>query len=134
MSNGQAGAFLSDAASKHTTQTAIAAAGAAMVTAAVMASTMLKRKTDFFLCILSRLVSSLSIGSYMVVRFDLIGDILLAPTTEHVYMLLAQIGGIFFISGLPGWTVVRSFFIWSESHRKSSLTDIIEDAKSALKR
>lgn len=130
-----AGILLTGAAAKHTTSTALAAAGGAtMVTAAVMAATMPKRNTDFFLCILSTLISSLSIGSYIVLHFDLIGDILLAPTSEHVYMILAQIGGIFFVSGLPGWTLVRSFFVWSESHRKSSLSDIIEDTKRMLKK
>lgn len=126
----QASVMISSAAAKHTAQTACAAGGGAVIAAAVvMASTMPQRKTDFFLCIISTVISSLALGSYAVIHFDIIGDILLAPTLEQVYMLLAQVGGIFFIAGLPGWTIVRAFFVWSERHRKSSLTDIIEDAK-----
>lgn len=131
----QASVMVSSVAAKHTAQTAFAAGGGAVVAAAVvMAATMPKRKTDFFLCIISTVISSLTLGSYVVIYFDLIGDILLAPTIEHAYLILAQIGGIFFAAGLPGWTIVRAFFVWSESHRKSSLTDIIEEAKNTWKR
>lgn len=127
--------MITSAAANHTAQTAFAAGGGAVVAASVvMAATMPKRKTDFFLCIISTVFSSLSLGSYIVIHFDLIGDILLAPTIDHVYLILAQIGGIFFVAGLPGWTIVRAFFVWSESHRKSSLTDIIEEAKKTWKR
>lgn len=130
----QASVMISGAAAKHTAQTAYAAGGGAAIAAAVvMAATMPRRKTDFFLCIISTVISSLALGSYAVIHFDIIGDILLAPTLEQVYMLLAQVGGIFFIAGLPGWTIVRAFFVWSELHRKSSLTDIIEDAKKIWK-
>lgn len=130
----QASVMISSAAAKHTAQTACAAGGGAVIAAAVvMASTMPQRKTDFFLCIISTVISSLALGSYAVIHFDIIGDILLAPTLEQVYMLLAQVGGIFFIAGLPGWTIVRAFFVWSERHRKSSLPEIIEDAKKIWK-
>ena len=131
----QAGVIVSSAAAKHTAQTAFAAGGGAVIAAAVvMASTMPQRKTDFFLCIISTVISSLALGSYAVIHFDVIGDILLAPTLEQVYMLLAQVGGIFFIAGLPGWTIVRAFFVWSESHRKSTLPEILEEAKKVWKR
>lgn len=127
--------MITGAAANHTAQTAFVAGGGAVVSAAVvMASTMPRRKTDFFICIISTVISSLALGSYAVIHFDLVGDILLAPTIEHVYLILAQIGGIFFVAGLPGWTIVRAFFVWSESHRKSSLTDIIEEAKNTWKR
>ena len=130
----QAGVMISGAATK-TAGTAISVAGGTTLGAAVvMAATMPHRKTDFFLCIISTVISSLALGSYVVIHFDLIGDILLAPTIEHTYLILAQIGGIFFVAGLPGWTIVRAFFVWSESHRKSSLTDIIEEAKNTWKR
>lgn len=131
----QASVMVSSVAAKHTAQTAFVAGGGVVVSAAVvMAATMPRRKTDFFLCIISTVISSLALGSYAVIHFDLIGDILLAPTLEQVYLILAQIGGIFFVAGLPGWTIVRAFFVWSESHRKSSLTDIIEEAKNTWKR
>lgn len=131
----QASVMVSSAAAKHTAQTAFAAGGGAVVAAAVvMAATMPHRKTDFFLCIISTVISSLALGSYAVIHFDLIEDILLSQTIEQVYLILAQIGGLFFVAGLPGWTIVRAFFVWSESHRKSSLTEIIEDAKKTWKR
>ena len=130
----QTGVMISGAVTK-TAGTAIAVAGGTTLGAAVvMAATMPRRKTDFFLCIISTVISSLSLGSYVVLHFDLIGDLLSVATVEQAYMILAQIGGIFFVCGLPGWTIVRAFFGWSESHRKSSLTDIIEEAKNTWKR
>lgn len=131
----QASVMVSSVAAKHTAQTAFAAGGGAVVASAVvMAATMPRRKTDFFLCIISTVISSLSIGSYVVIHFDLIGDLLAVATVEQAYMILAQIGGIFFVCGLPGWTIVRAFFLWSEKHRKSTLPEILEDAKKVWKR
>lgn len=131
----QTGVMISGAASNHTAQTAIAAGGGAIVAVSVvMAATMPKRKTDFFLCIISTVLSSIALGSYVVIHFDLIGDLLAVATVEQAYMILAQIGGIFFVCGLPGWTIVRAFFLWSEKNRKSTLPEILEEAKKVWKR
>ena len=130
----QTGVMISGAATK-TAGTAIAVAGGTTLGAAVvMTATMPRRKTDFFLCIISTVISSLSIGSYVVIHFDLIGDLLAVATVDQAYMILAQIGGIFFVAGLPDWTIVRAFFLWSEKHRKSTLPEILEEAKKVWKR
>lgn len=119
------------AAAKHT---ALAAGGGVvLVTAAVMSASMPDKKSDFFLAIISTVISSLAIGSYAIQRFGMLGDIFLAPTETHLYIVLAQIGGIYFISGLPGWTVVRGWFVWSESKKNSGIDVIIGDAKGIFK-
>ena len=127
----QAAAGMGGAAMKHT---AIAAGGGLTLGAIiVMALTMPSKKSDFFAALISTVVSSLAGGAYAVKRFDMLVDVLLAPSDLHFYIALAQIGGMFFVCGLPGWILVRGFFVWSEARKNKGLDVIIGDARNMWK-
>jgi hypothetical protein len=117
------------AAIKHT---AIAAGGGLTLGAIiVMALTMPSRKSDFFAALISTVVSSLAGGSYAVTYFGMLNEVLIAPTPLHLYIALAQVGGMFFVCGLPGWVIVRGAFVFSEARKNKGLDVLISDAKRA---
>ncbi len=128
-----AGAAMSagSAAIKHT---AFAAGGGLTLGAIiVMALTMPSKKSDFFAALISTVVSSLSIGAYAVQKLGLIDAVMTAQTMLHLYIALAQIGGVFFVCGLPGWVFVRSAFVFSEARKLKGLDVMIADIKQSWK-
>ncbi len=119
------------AAAKHT---ALAAGGGlALGAIVVMSLTMPSKKIDFFSALISTVISSLSGGAYAVQKLGLLDAVITAPTMAHLYIALAQVGGMFFVCGLPGWIVVRGFFVWSEARKNKGIDVIIGDAKSIWK-
>lgn len=128
---GSAAVSAGSAAAKHT---AIAAGGGlAMGAVVVMSLTMPSRKIDFFAALISTVISSLCGGAYAVQHFDLLAGVILAPTTAHLYLALAQIGGVFFVCGLPGWVLVRSVFVFTETRKTKGIDVLVGDAKRIWK-
>jgi len=91
----------------------------------VMALTMPSRKADFFAALISTVASSLAGGAYAVQYFDMLAAVILAPTMLHFYIALAQIGGMFFVCGLPGWILVRACFVWGEARKNKGIDTLI---------
>ena len=106
--------------------------GAALVTAVVMTATMPTRKTDFFIALLSTVVCSVALGAWGVQHFGMVEALLTVKTDLQFYVQLAQIGGVFFAAGLPGWIVVRAFFIWAQARRELGLDALIADARKVI--
>ena len=127
----QAAAGVSGAAMKHT---AIAAGGGLTLGAViVMALTMPSRKSDFFAALISTVASSIAGGAYAVQYFDMLSAVIQAQTPLHMYVALAQVGGLFFVCGLPGWVFVRAAFVWSEARKTKGIDVLIADAKNVWK-
>lgn len=130
----QAGAVAVSAGSAAAKHTAIAAGGGlAMGAIVVMSLTMPNRKIDFFAALISTVISSLCGGAYAVQYFDLLAGVLLAPTMTHLYIALAQVGGVFFLCGLPGWVLVRSVFVFTEARKTKGIDVLVGDAKGIFK-
>ena len=131
----QAGAVAVSAGSAAAKHTAIAAGGGlAMGAIVVMSLTMPSRKIDFFAALISTVISSLCGGAYAVQYFDLLTGVLLAPTTAHLYLALAQVGGVFFVCGLPGWVLVRSIFVFTEARKNKGIDVLMADARGIWKK
>jgi hypothetical protein len=127
----QAAAGMGGAAMKHT---AIAAGGGLTLGAiVVMSLTMPSKKIDFFSALISTVISSLAGGAYAVQKLGLLDAVVASPTMTHLYIALAQVGGMFFVCGLPGWILVRGFFVWSEARKNKGIDVIIGDARSMWK-
>lgn len=96
--------------------------GAILATIVVMAITPAKTPQEFIVGMISTLVASLSGGAAMTRYFgmtDLVND----PFG------LATIGGLFFICGLPGWLLVRAFFLWAKRRQGMDIAELLEDVR-----
>lgn len=97
-------------------------APAILAAVVVMAKTPPKTFSEFVVGVISTLMASLSGGAALVSYLGL---------TELVndHWGLATIGGIMFVCGLPGWLLVRAFFLWAQRRRHMDIAELLEDAK-----
>ncbi|MGP5360538.1 hypothetical protein ACTXL1_06995 [Psychrobacter celer] len=72
--------------------------------------------------IISTLICSIAGGAYIVTRIFGIQDI----DSELTAMF---VGGIFFVSGLPGWFAVRAMFYAMEQNQNRSIVDIVNEIR-----
>lgn len=72
--------------------------------------------------IISTLVLSIGGGAYIVTRYFGVDAI----DSEFTAMF---VGGVFFVSGLPGWFVVRAMFYGMEQNRNRSIVDIVNELR-----
>lgn len=100
--------------------------GAILATIVVMAVTPAKNAREFIVGIISTLVASLSGGAALTRYLGL---------TELANDMwgLAIIGGIMFVCGLPGWLLVRAFFLWAQRRRGMDLAELLRDAKRSIR-
>lgn len=97
-------------------------AGAILAAIVVMAITPAKTVREFVVGMISTLVASLS-GGAALTRYLGLTDLANDPWG------LATIGGIMFVCGLPGWLLVRAFFLWAQRRRHMDLAELLKDAK-----
>lgn len=88
----------------------------------VMAITPPKSFSEFVVGLISTVVASLSGGSALI---SYLGMTKLADDPFG----LATIGGVMFVCGLPGWLLVRAFFMWAQRRRHMDLAELLKDAK-----
>lgn len=104
--------------------TKIAGLSAPAILAAVVVMAMTPPKTfsEFVVGLISTLMASLSGGAALISYLGL---------TELVNdpWGLATIGGIMFVCGLPGWLLVRAFFLWAQRRRHMDIAELLKDAK-----
>lgn len=100
--------------------------GALLAAVVVMAITPAKNAKEFIVGMISTLVASLSGGAAIIKYFqltDLANDI----------FGIATIGGIMFIAGLPGWLLVRAFFLWAQRRKHLDIAELLKDARRSYK-
>lgn len=119
------------AAAKHTAL--VAGTGLTLAAIVVMSMTMPKNKGEFFVALISTVVSSLSGGAWVIQHFDLLSKVALATTEAELWICLAKLGGVFFVAGLPGWVVVRSAFVFTEARKSKGIDVLIRDTKKLWK-
>lgn len=93
-------------------------AGAILAAIVVMAITPARNAREFIVGMVSTLVASLSGGAAAASYLGL---------TEQVHNPwgLAMLGGLFFVCGLPGWLLVRAFFLWAERNKGKDLAQLL---------
>lgn len=92
------------------------------VAAVVLMTRMPRSSKEWAVMLISTLVSSLGIGSGIVVRYNL----------QHLaqdWFGMVFLGGVIFVCGLPGWFLVRLWFNYVSKHDNADITDVIRDIK-----
>lgn len=92
----------------------------------VMAITPPRSFQEFVVGLISTVMASLT-GGAALVRYMNLTELVNDPFG------LATIGGIFFVCGLPGWLLVRAFFLWAQRRRHMDIAELLKDAKRGYK-
>jgi hypothetical protein len=95
-----------------------------------MAMTMPKSKCEFFVALISTVVSSFCGGAFAIQYFALLPLAASAATDLDAFLFLAKLGGVFFVCGLPGWVIIRACFVFSESRRDKGIDTLITDIRN----
>lgn len=103
-------------------------------TALVMAMTFPKTPREVLAAILSSLCSSFTGGIIFSIHYRTWEPLVLAQTDPEMIIALLGIAVPFFVAALPGWIIVRSFFIYAEARKTMSLLDMIVEIKNAFTR
>jgi hypothetical protein len=122
------GGAVAAASAKHTF--IAVGSGLTLATIVVMAMTMPRSKREFFVALISTVVSSFCGGAFVIQYFDLLPMAQSATTQLDMFLFLAKLGGVFFVCGLPGWIFVRSCFVWSESRKDAGIDTLIADIRN----
>lgn len=85
-----------------------------------------KSNAEWFPILTSSVASSFALGTYIVK--DILGIAELKTTFEVV-----EIGGILFLSALPGWVLVRAWFLFAEHSKNKTLIEMIGEIRKAIK-
>lgn len=88
----------------------------------VMAITPARTVREFVVGIISTLMASLS-GGAALTRYLGLTELANDPWG------LATIGGLMFVCGLPGWLLVRAFFLWAQRRRHMDIAELLKDAR-----
>jgi len=86
---------------------------------------------EWFVALISTLVSSLAGGSYLVLQLGLTQGLDGIDQAE-LYMRVLTMAGLIFAAGLPGWVLVRVAFNTMTKVQDKSADDIYRDAKELL--
>lgn len=121
------GSAVAAASAKHTFFAVGSGLTLAMIV--VMAMTMPRSKCEFFVALISTVVSSFCGGAFAIQYFELLPVVASATTELDAFLFLAKLGGVFFVCGLPGWIVIRGYFVWTESRKDKGIDALITDAK-----
>ena len=92
----------------------------ALAAVVVMAMTLPKTIREFFVALISTVISSLCGGAF-VIRWLEVGH----WSNDDLGMI--ALGGVVFVCGLPAWVLVRAWFKWTETRRDKDLGQLIQD-------
>jgi hypothetical protein len=81
--------------------------------------------------LISTVVSSLSLGSAVVVKFSLL-DWARAPDPFEAWVGMVAIGGVVFSCGLVGWSIVRWSFNFINAREGATILDVIKEIKDEV--
>ncbi len=105
---------------------------AGLATIVVMCMTTPRSMREWAVALISTLVSSLSLGSLVVLWLDVHEELLVPDPTANMLAMVA-IGGIMFACGLPGWAIVRMAFTAIAKREGRDLVDVIQELRSVRK-
>lgn len=98
--------------------------GAALASVVVMCMSLPRNGREWAVALISTLVSSFGGGAYAVIKFGL-----LAHGNDTTFLEAAQILGVAFACGLPGWTVVRLIFNWLAKQDGKTIIEAVKEIK-----
>lgn len=89
----------------------------------VMAMAQPKSQREWFAAIISTVMCSIGLGSFVISRY--FG---LHPVADELASM--QAGAIYFLCGLPGWTAVRAIFYTLERYQNADIIAILAKLRS----
>lgn len=95
----------------------------------VMCMTPPRTPKELAVALISTLVCSLSLGSGVVIYFELHGLLGATALPEQLAGLLA-VGGILFTCGLPGWAVVRWIFNALAKREGQDIVQVLQELRA----
>ena len=93
--------------------------GAGLAAIVVMSMTPPKDAKEMFVCLVSTVIGSISVGSAVILYFNL------QPLTESLLGLMSLLG-LVFACGLPAWFLVRAWFVFTVNNSDKDIKQIIE--------
>jgi len=113
-------------------------AGAALVAAAlamalVFMARMPRSPKEWAVGLISTVVSSLTLGAAVVVKFGLLAWVRVSDPFE-VWLGVVAIGGVLFSCGLFGWAIVRWSFNFINAREGASIVDVVREVKDEVRR
>lgn len=95
------------------------------VTAAMVVMFMAQPKTarEWFSAVISTVMCSMGLGSYIINNF-----LAIDPTGSILAGM--QAGSLYFLCGLPGWFFVRALFFTFERHQQTDILEILDKIRS----
>ena len=105
---------------------------AGLATIVVMLMTTPRSPKEWAVALISTFVSSISLGSLVVLWLD-VHEELLAPDPTANILAMVAIGGIMFACGLPGWAIVRMAFNAIAKREGRDLVDVIQELRAVKK-
>ena len=96
--------------------------GALLTAIVVMAMTIPKTVREFAVALISTLMFSLGGGAFVIRWFELMA------WANDLFGLIALLG-LVFVCGLPGWVLVRAWFVYAEKRRSTSLPEMVRELK-----
>lgn len=134
-----AGAGAASSSASHASVAAIyGLAGAALVAAAlamalVFMARMPRSPKEWAVGLISTVVSSLTLGAAVVVKFGLLAWVRVSDPFE-VWLGVVAIGGVLFSCGLFGWAIVRWSFNFINAREGASIVDVVREVKDEVRR
>lgn len=110
---------------------ALLAACLAMVI--VFMARMPRSPKEWVVGLISTVVSSLTLGSAVVVKFGLLAWVRVSDPFE-LWLGVVAIGGVIFACGLFGWAIVRWTFNFINAREGASIVDVVREVKDEVRR
>ncbi len=108
----------------------LGAFGFGLAAIVVMCMTPPRSPKELAVALISTLVSSLSLGSGLVIYFEL-HALMTAPLLAQQVAGLFALGGILFSCGLPGWAVVRWIFNALAKREGQDIVQVLQELRAA---
>lgn len=100
----------------------VAIFSATLVYLVVVMTRMPRTRNEWVVSLITTVMGSIAGGGFLIQHFEL-----------HSYLLtwagLCAVGGLFFISGLPFWAIIRWTFNYVNARENATIIEVVEELK-----
>jgi len=111
----------------------VALIAACLAVVIVFMSHMPRSPKEWVVGLISTVVSSLTVGAAVVIKFGLLRWVRVSDPFE-AWLGVVAIGGVLFTCGLFGWAIVRWTFNFINARENSSIIDVVREVKDEVQR
>ncbi len=103
------------------------------VNAVVLMTRMPRTRQEWAVGLISTVVSSLALGSAVIIKLGLLTWIRVTDPVE-MWVGMVAIGGVLFTCGLPGWALIRWTFNFINAREGATIIDVIKEIKDEVRK